>query len=116
MYSLLRYGIVRVPVNSVESAEFTGAGKYPIGSTCVLFVATTMNSLQCTCVLFVATTNRVLLQIGSTCVLFVATTMNSLQCTPPIVFRVWPLLQIIGSTCVLFVATTMNSLQCTPPM
>ena len=30
MYLLLRYGIVKVPVNSLESAEFTGAGKYPI--------------------------------------------------------------------------------------
>ena len=30
MYSLSRCGIVKVPVNSVESAEFTGAGKYPL--------------------------------------------------------------------------------------
>ena len=29
MDSLPRYGIVKVPVNSVESAEFTGTGKYP---------------------------------------------------------------------------------------
>ena len=29
MDSLSRYGIVKVPVNSVESAEFTGTGKYP---------------------------------------------------------------------------------------
>ena len=29
MYLLLRYGILKVPVNSADSAEFTGAGKYP---------------------------------------------------------------------------------------
>ena len=72
-----------------------------IGSTHVLFVATTMNSLQCT--------------------LFVATTTNW-ECTCTVcghyyklgvhVYCLWSLLQI-GSTCVLFVATTMNSLQCT---
>ena len=30
MYSLSRYGIVKIPVNSVESTEFTGTGQYPI--------------------------------------------------------------------------------------
>ena len=30
MYSLPRHGIVKVPVNSVGSTEFTSAGKYPL--------------------------------------------------------------------------------------
>ena len=101
--------------------------------TCVLFVATTMNSLQCT--LFVATTTNwkymctvchyyklgvhvyclwPLLQIGSTCVLFASTTNWEYMCTVCQYYKLGvhmyclcPLLQI-GSTCVLFVATTMN--------
>ena len=98
-----------------------------IGSTCVLFVATTMYSLQCTW--FVATAT--LLRIGSTCVLFMATTMYSLQCTLLVatttlllqihyyILCLWPLLQIhyyalspqlVDTNCSLYypMATTMN--------